>query len=121
MAGSSVRLEIPTASTVKTIIWPRLATGWSWLTDSLSDRGAEHTAAGGTVTRTVSCRFGQIEDADEASEVEVRASWTPLADDGGALQREYGESVPVVLVDGVQRGFWRIDPARVSKALRAQP
>jgi len=65
---------------------PALAqVGWSWLTDSLSDRGAEHTAAGGTVTRTVSCRFGQIEDADEASEVEVRASWTPLADDGGAL------------------------------------
>ncbi len=42
------------------------------------------------------------------------------ADDGGALQREYGESVPVVLVDGVQRGFWRIDPARVAKALREQ-
>ena len=65
---------------------PALAqVGWSWLTDSLSDRGAEHTAAGGTVTRTVSCRFGQIEDADEASEVEVRASWTPLADAAGAL------------------------------------
>ncbi|MCW2613363.1 MAG: hypothetical protein JWN08_357 [Frankiales bacterium] len=65
---------------------PALAqVGWSWLTDSLSDRGAEHTAAGGTVTRTVSCRFGQIEDADEASEVEVRASWTPLADTDGAM------------------------------------
>lgn len=65
---------------------PALAqVGWSWLTDSLADRGAAHTAAGGTVTRTVSCRFGQIEDADEASEVEVRASWTPLADDDGAM------------------------------------
>jgi len=59
---------------------PALAqVGWSWLTDSLAERGAGHTAAGGTVTRTISCRFGQIEDADEASEVEVRASWTPLA------------------------------------------
>jgi hypothetical protein len=65
---------------------PALAqVGWSWLTDSLLDRGARHHAAGGTVTRTVSCRFGQIEDGDEASEVEVRASWTPLADDDGAL------------------------------------
>ena len=65
---------------------PALAqVGWSWLTDSLADRGAGHTAAGGTVTRTVSCRFGQIEDADEASEVEVRASWTPLADGSGVL------------------------------------
>ena len=65
---------------------PALAqVGWSWLTDSLADRSASHTAAGGTVTRTVSCRFGQIEDAQEVSEVEVRASWTPLPDAGGAM------------------------------------
>ena len=65
---------------------PALAqVGWSWLTDSLAERGATHTAAGGTVTRTVSCRFGQIEDAEEASEVEVRASWTPLLDADGTM------------------------------------
>jgi hypothetical protein len=65
---------------------PALAqVGWSWLTDSLRDRDAAHTAAGGTVTRTVSCRFGQIEDADEVSEVEVRASWTPLPDGAGRM------------------------------------
>ena len=65
---------------------PALAqVGWSWLTDSLKDRSAAHTAAGGTVTRTVSCRFGQIEDADEVSEVEVRASWTPLPDADGTM------------------------------------
>jgi hypothetical protein len=65
---------------------PALAqVGWSWLTDSLRDRDAAHTAAGGTVTRTVSCRFGQLEDAEEASEVEVRASWTPLPDSGGEM------------------------------------
>lgn len=59
--------------------------GWSWLTESLADRGAGYTAAGGTVTRTVSARFGQLSEPDEASEVEVRASWTPVADDDGAL------------------------------------
>lgn len=65
---------------------PALAqVGWSWLTESLELRGASCTAAGGTVTRTISCRFGQIEDDDEASEVEVRASWTPLEDAGGTL------------------------------------
>jgi hypothetical protein len=65
---------------------PALAqVGWSWLTDSLKDRHAAHTAAGGTVTRTVSCRFGQIEDAEEVSEVEVRASWTPLPDPDGTM------------------------------------
>jgi hypothetical protein len=63
---------------------PALAeVGWSWLDDALRDRGARHTAAGGTVTRTVSVRFGQISDPDEASEVEIRASWTPLPDGDG--------------------------------------
>lgn len=65
---------------------PALAqVGWSWLTDSLKDREAPHTAAGGTVTRTVSCRFGHIEEAQEVSEVEVRASWTPLPDLDGRM------------------------------------
>lgn len=60
---------------------PALAeVGWSWLDEALRDRGALHTAAGGTVTRTVSVRFGQIAEPDEVSEVEVRASWTPLPD-----------------------------------------
>ena len=62
--------------------------GWSWLTESLEQRGAGYTAAGGTVTRTVSARFGQLSDPDEASEVEVRASWNLVrADvDGDGLQ-----------------------------------
>ena len=54
--------------------------GWSWLTESLHERGVGYTAAGGTVTRTVSARFGQLAEPDEASEVEVRASWTPVGE-----------------------------------------
>src|SRR5689334_17302247 len=61
------------------------AVGWQWLTESLSDRGARHTAAGGTVTRTVSCRFGSLEDPAEESEVEIRASWTALPQADGTL------------------------------------
>ncbi|QTE29152.1 glutaredoxin family protein [Pengzhenrongella sicca] len=41
--------------------------------------------------------------------------------DGGALQREYGEQVPVVLVDGVQRDYWRIDAGRLAAALAPRP
>jgi hypothetical protein len=59
--------------------------GWSWLTDALRERDAAHAAAGGTVTRTVSVRFGQIAEPDEASEVEVRASWTPVRDGEGGM------------------------------------
>jgi hypothetical protein len=57
--------------------------GWSWLTEALA--ACPHTAAGGTVTRTASSRFGQIAEPVEASEVEVRASWTPLPGEDGAL------------------------------------
>jgi hypothetical protein len=52
--------------------------GWSWLLDALADQGAEYTAAGGTVTQTASTRFGDIAGPRRTSEVELRASWTPL-------------------------------------------
>jgi hypothetical protein len=61
------------------------AVGWSWLTESLATRGARHTAEGGTVTRTVSCRFGSMQDPAEESEVEIRASWTALPGPDGVL------------------------------------
>lgn len=65
---------------------PALAeVGWSWLTEALAGRGALHTAAGGTVTRTSSSRFGSLEEPDEASEVEIRASWTALPGPDGAV------------------------------------
>jgi hypothetical protein len=65
---------------------PALAeVGWSWLKDSLDGRGAAHQAAGGTVTRTASLTFGLVEDPQETNEVEVRASWSPLAEPDGSL------------------------------------
>ncbi|NJQ03790.1 glutaredoxin family protein [Streptomyces zingiberis] len=33
------------------------------------------------------------------------------------LHRLYREQIPVVLVDGAQHDFWRVDPARLRKAL----
>lgn len=39
-------------------------------------------------------------------------------DSDPALRAEYGELVPVVLVDDKQIGFWRIDPARLRAALQ---
>lgn len=59
--------------------------GWSWLKDALDQRGAQHTAAGGTVTRTASLTFGLVDDPTESNEVEVRASWSPLYDGAGGL------------------------------------
>jgi hypothetical protein len=33
------------------------------------------------------------------------------------LFTEYGEQIPVTFVDGKQHDFWRVDPARLRKAL----
>ncbi|MFS0705442.1 glutaredoxin family protein [Cellulomonas sp. 179-A 9B4 NHS] len=41
--------------------------------------------------------------------------------DGRVLADELGELVPVVDVDGVRRGYWRVDEARLLRALAAGP
>ena len=33
--------------------------------------------------------------------------------------KEYGEMIPVTLIDGVQHDFWRVDEARLRRALTA--
>lgn len=59
------------------------AVGWSWLVEALDSNGARYTAAGGTVTQTSSTRFGDIAGPSQASDVELRASWTALDADLG--------------------------------------
>lgn len=38
-------------------------------------------------------------------------------DSDPALVSEYSDYVPVVEVDGIQQGFWRVDEARLRRAL----
>ena len=52
--------------------------GWSWLLDALEGAGATYRAAGGTVTRTTSERFGALSEHPHAADVEIRASWSPV-------------------------------------------
>jgi hypothetical protein len=59
------------------------AVGWSWLTDALDALDASYTAAGGTVTQTLSTRFGDLAGPPAAADIEIRASWTPRDDDLG--------------------------------------
>src|SRR5690606_8588213 len=64
---------------------------WSWLVDALEAHGARHTALGGTVTVTMSSRFGELAGrssrhsdqpgAAVSADLELRASWTPLGAD----------------------------------------
>jgi hypothetical protein len=55
--------------------------GWSWLTDALDSHGASYTAIGGTVTQTLSTRFGDLAGPPTAADLEIRASWTPTSED----------------------------------------
>lgn len=58
--------------------------GWTWLTDALEAHDAAYTAIGGTVTQTMSTRFGDLAGPPPAGDIEIRASWTPTDDDLGA-------------------------------------
>ena len=46
------------------------------------------------------------------------AGWREVdIDSAPALREKYGDYVPVVEVDGVQQGFWRVDGARLARLL----
>ncbi|GAA4349308.1 hypothetical protein GCM10023145_10730 [Angustibacter luteus] len=64
---------------------------------------------------------------DDAREVVRRvaedtgAGWVELdVDDDPDLLRQYGEMVPVVLVDGSQHDFYRVDERRLRDALQGR-
>lgn len=53
---------------------------------------------------------------------DAAAGWVEVdVDADPELQRRYGEQVPVVLVDGAQHDFWRVDPVRLRLALAGRP
>ncbi|MCB5293006.1 hypothetical protein BJQ90_02451 [Arthrobacter sp. SO3] len=39
-------------------------------------------------------------------------------DDDAELRERFAEEIPVLLVDGVQRDFWKIDETRLERTLR---
>jgi Protein of unknown function (DUF3000) len=59
--------------------------GWSWLIDALAAHSAEYLAPSGTVTSVTSESFGGMAEEAPRAEVEVRASWTPVLEDGVGL------------------------------------
>ncbi|MET9435470.1 DUF3000 domain-containing protein [Streptomyces sp. NPDC006551] len=64
---------------------------WSWLTGALEARGLPYGEASGTVTMAGSHYFGGLADRRPATQIEIRASWTPreglagVPDTGGHL------------------------------------
>lgn len=60
---------------------------WGWLTEALDAHDAAHRAASGTVTAVTSRGFGDLQSTSDRTEVELRASWTPLADPSPSIAR----------------------------------
>lgn len=56
---------------------------WSWLTGALQSRGLACGEPSGTVTRASSHYFGGLSERPAASQIEIRASWTPREGLGG--------------------------------------
>ncbi|MFG3497240.1 DUF3000 domain-containing protein [Streptomyces sp. NPDC047928] len=56
---------------------------WSWLTGALEARGLTYGEPSGTVTRAGSHYFGGLAERRPATQIEIRASWTPQEGRGG--------------------------------------
>ncbi|WP_182525910.1 DUF3000 domain-containing protein [Nocardioides dongkuii] len=71
---------------VEMITDPMLAeVGWSWLTEALDAHGATYGAAAGSVTRVATESFGGMAGEGGTAQIEIRASWTPTAEEGTPL------------------------------------
>jgi hypothetical protein len=55
------------------------------------------------------------------TEVDIDASDAPVLTGGRSALDEYSDLVPVVEVDGVRQGYWRIDAQRLRRVLAAGP
>ena len=51
--------------------------GWTWLIEALAKYDCAYIEPSGTVTRVSSTSFGSLDEREDDSELEVRASWTP--------------------------------------------
>ena len=59
--------------------------------------------------------MAEIEATDAASRMSLEEQ--SILDDADLAAR-YAEEIPVVLVDGIQRDFWKIDEARLERVLQ---
>ncbi|NYI03224.1 DUF3000 domain-containing protein [Allostreptomyces psammosilenae] len=75
---------------------PMLAeVGWSWLTDALAAHRAPYGELGGTITRCFSHSFGELSVRGATTEIEIRASWSPLGEDLSAHLAAWGDLLAI--------------------------
>ena len=59
--------------------------GWGWFLSALDGAECTIAAPSGTVTRVSSASLGKLSPRNDASEIEIRASWTPVINDSSEL------------------------------------
>jgi glutaredoxin len=76
-----------------------------------------------TVVSRVNCHLCEVaKEVVARVAAEAGVAWTEVdVDADPALLAEYSDLVPVVLVDGQVHDYWRVDEARLRRALAAEP
>ncbi len=72
-----------------------------------------------TVYTRVGCSSCVTAEADVARICgELGVGWEAVdVDSDGELRAEYGDRVPVVMVDGREHGFWKVEESRLRSTL----
>ena len=72
-----------------------------------------------TVYTRVDCHLCEVAVHEvESIAAESGATWSAVDVDADPDDRaEYGDRVPVILVDGIEHGYYRVEPERLRRAL----
>ena len=71
------------------------------------------------ITKTECHLCAEARDAVGRVTASLGLEWTEQrVDDDPELRDRYAEEIPVVLVDGIQRDFWKIDESRLQRVLQ---
>lgn len=61
-------------------------------------------------------------DAEAVLDRIIPGQWTRIdVDSSIELERDYGDRVPVVLLDGAEHGYWRVEADRLLRDMTRQP
>ena len=73
-----------------------------------------------TVFTRADCHLCEVAvDQVAAIAADTGSSWSAVDVDADSEDRaEYGDRVPVILVDGVEHGYYQVEPDRLRRALR---
>ncbi|WP_028851969.1 glutaredoxin family protein [Thermocrispum municipale] len=74
-----------------------------------------------TVVSRANCHLCEVAE-QEVDRIcgELEVPWRTVdVDSDPELRAEYGDLVPVILIDGVQHGYWRVEEERFRAALAA--